>query len=466
MIKSSERNLTDGSLFRNLLFLSLPLLGQNAARVAQKVIDLFWLGRLGQDAVAAVGLVGPLTSLLTVLVVLGPFVGTQILVSERFGKGDERGARRMVFTGLTLVSVFGVAVGALMYVSSEPFVRLIVGLQGADVSSDMVMMASTYFAVYALGIPVFAASDIFEAGFVGWGDSKASMYINVLSVVGNIVLDPILIFGYGPIPALGIFGAALATVLGAFMGLLLGIALTVSGRRCTPLSWQAVSFDIGEYRELLEVGLPRTGQAVTRQVARLTMVGLVFAVGGVAGLVAYTAGNRIVSLVMIPARGIRQATQTIVAQNLGAKKSDRAIRMVWISVGTVFVLFTLLGAFQWFKPDLLLLTLIPETEGRAFDISISYLRLLVYSYPALGAFYMYQAGFDGAKQTQVSFVASLVQMWGLQLPLAAGVGLLLDSSIITVFWMIVVSYVVAALALGVYFYHNVESGKLYGLNPS
>ena len=307
--------IVEGSIPRTLVGLALPLVAQNVVRVAQQVVDTFWLGRLGETAVAAVGLTIPVLGVCFALLVT-PFVGTQILVSQRVGADDDAGAHRMVVHGFVLALLVGALVGGAVFLGAAPVVRLV----GAG--PDVAPLAALYLAVVGLGLPLAGASDAIEAGFVGRGDSRASLWINVATVAVNVVLDPILIFGVGPIQGMGVRGAALATVGGYAAGLSLALALALGPRM--HLARRHLSLTAADFRDLLSVGAPITGRQVVSQSVRVLLVGVVALAGGAPGLAAYTIGARVASVAVLPSRGLGQAAQSMVGQNVGADRPDRA----------------------------------------------------------------------------------------------------------------------------------------------
>ena len=460
MFDLDSNDITEGSLFRALLFLAAPLLVQNLVQVLQQVIDLFWLGRLSSDAVAAVGLALPVIALLFALVIYGPFVGTQVLVSQRVGGEDIPAARRAAFTGLVLAVVLGVAGGALLFVGARPLTALLTFTQPGTAANDVQGLAATYLAVIALGVPLAGMSDAVEAAFIGWGDSRAPLYVSIATVGVNLALDPVLIFGVGPAPALGIRGAALATVAGYGSGLLLAVALAARGRNGGMYSRATAVLDVDEFYELLDVGAPSAGQGVARQAVRVLIVSVVFVAGGAAGLAAYIVGSRVASIAFIPAIGLQQAAQSVVGQNLGAAQPARANRTTWLGVAIAVGGLAVVGVFQWFAPGAIATAFVPELTPRGFDLSVEYLRILAYGYPALGALYLFEAGFNGARRTRTSLVASLVQYWLVRLPIASVGALVLMYGVNAVFWAVTFSNLLGALGLGAYYRHEAVGGML------
>ncbi|WP_248895898.1 MATE family efflux transporter [Haloplanus halobius] len=456
-------DIVDGSIPRTLVGLALPLVAQNVVRVAQQVIDTFWLGRLGETAVAAVGLTIPVMGVLFALLVT-PFVGTQILVSQRVGADDGDGATRTVVHGLALALVLGAALGVGVFLVARPIVTLV----GAG--PDVAPAAALYLGVVALGLPLAAASDALEAGFVGQGDSRASLWINVATVAVNVVLDPILIFGVGPITAMGVRGAALATVAGYAAGLLLALALAL-GPRMT-LARRHLSLSVDDFRALLSVGAPITGRQVVSQSVRVLLVGIVAITGGAAGLAAYTVGARVASVAVLPSQGLGQAAQSMVGQNVGAGRPDRAGRTTRVGVAIAVAALAALGAVQWVVPGPVARIFVPDLSGDGFALTVDYLRILAYGYPAIGAVDLLLAGFNGASRTRTSFIADLVKYWGVRLPVAAlalpataavaifGVTLApgFDLGMPAVFWAVTGSNVAAAVGVAAYYARAVRGG--------
>ena len=453
MVDVSREEITDGSLVRALLVLAAPLVVQNFVIVAQQVVDTFWVGRLGQDAVAAVGAVFPVTAILfSVTTVM--MTGTQVLVSQRTGADDRSGARRATFHGATIALAAGTAVAAVVFVGAETIVSTLLS------SEEVVPLAAVYLAWLAALFPFASVGDALEGGFIGWGDSKASMYANVSAVVVNVALDPFLILGWGPFPRLGMQGAALATGIGYATSFLLMAAMFLRGRGEFELTPDAVGFDVGEYREIIDIGLPRGAQSAAQQAVRVVIIALVSAVGGSAGLAAYNIGAQVATVAFVPAQGLASAAQSVVGQNLGADRPDRASRTTWIGAAIAAVALTALGVFQWVAPEFIVTTFVPDMSAEGVALAVDYLQILVLGYWAIGAMYLFQSGFNGARKTKVSMVAGLLKYWGVRLPIAAVGGLWLGYDVHAVFWAVTISNVVAAVGAGLYYYYTTNTGML------
>ena len=459
MFDLSPEEITEGSLPRALVTLAAPLLVQNLVLVVQQAVDLFWLGRLSSAAVAAVGLALPVLGLVFALTITAPFVGTQVLVSQRIGGEDVPAARRTAATGLGLALALGAVGGLVLAVGARPLTELLTFARGGA-GGDVTRLATVYLGALALGLPFAAASDAVEGAFIGWGDSRAPLYISIATVATNLALDPVLIFGWGPAPALGVRGAAFATIAGYAGGFALALGLALAGRNGGMYSRAAATFDRDELHELLDVGAPVAGQGAARHVVRVLIVAVAFAAGGAAGLAAYTVGARIASIAFVPAHGLQQATQSVVGQNLGAELPDRARRATYLGVAIAAVGLGIIGVIQWLFPTVIATAFAPELTDRALAFSVDYLRILAYGYPAIGVAYLFEAGFNGARRTRTSFVATILQFWAVRLPIAAGAGVLLGVGVVAVFWAVTISNVVAAIGLALYYRYETSSGML------
>ena len=451
MFDVDREEITDGPIAATLVLLAAPLVVQNVVQVVQQLVDTFWLGRHSLEAVAAVGLNFPVTTLL-LMVTLGAMVGTQVLVSQRVGADDLAGGRRAAVNG----TILGVGVGLVVGLVAFWFARDIMNLFGADETTTR--YAAEYLAVYALMIPVLSASDVLEGGFVGWGDARAALYVNLLAVGVNVVLDPFLIFGWGPFPEFGVAGAALATGIGYGCGFALGLAMFVSGRDGFRLTREALSVEIDDWREIVDIGWPVAAQHSSSQLARVGMIWIVALVGGAAGLAAYTIGARVASVAFLPAMGLQKAAQSMIGQNLGAERPDRARRTTWAGVGIAVAVLTVVGLIQLAIPETLAVVFVPDATSAELALAADYLVILAVGYWAIGATYLLQAGFNGARRTRTSLIASLTQYWGVRLPVAIALAYPLGWDVHGVFWAVTISNVVAAIGLAAYYHYETRSG--------
>ncbi|EMA67776.1 MATE efflux family protein [Halorubrum aidingense JCM 13560] len=466
MFDTDRAAITDGPVGRVLLALAAPLVAQNLVYVANALVDTFWLGRVSEDAVAAVGLSLPIQSLLGATVVVAA-VGTQILVAQRAGGGDDADARRLAVNGALAAFAVTAAVAIPVVVYAEELVTLL----GADPA--LAGVTATYLAIIVAVLPVGAVGDTVENCFTAYGDTRAVFRVTVLSVLVNLVAAPALIFGVGPLTGLGVAGAALSTALSGVVGLVHVLAYAAGIRRDTfRLTREAFALDVGALREIVSVGLPLGGQRGVSELVRVLVVGLVAIAGGAAGVAAYTVGARVATLAIVPAIGMQQAAQSMIGQNLGADAPRRARRTTTVGTGIVVAAFLALGVVQFLFAGQIADLLAPDLTAAGRELSVLYLRILAASYWGLGGTYTLLAGFNGASRTRTSFVADLIKYWAIRFPIAVaavpatatfgafGVAVApgLGWGVEAVFWAVAVSNVAGFLGLGAYFLYTTRRG--------
>ena len=465
MFDLSQESITEGSISRALVVLSVPIIGMQIVHVINSIVDTFWLGRVGENAVAAVGLIVPVIALIGAVQVLASG-GTQIVVSQHVGSEDRPAARRVTFNGIVLTFVVFVAVAAVVILNAETVLRFI----GAG--PELAALSAVYLATLIAFYPVAAASDTAEYAYTAVGDSRAGLHINVLTAAVNFVLDPFLIFGWWVFPRLGVQGAAIASGVGMTVGALLTVVY-ISGYRDTfRLTRDSLSIDLGDVREILDVGAPLGVQRAIGQTVRVMVIGLVTIAGGAPAVAAYTVGARVAGIAIVPCTGMQQAAQSIIGQNLGADQASRAFRTTTVGIALAGGLLTLLGGVQWFLPELIVSGLVPDISGRARELTVFYLRVLAIGYPAMGATYLVFAGFNGASRTKTSMIVDAVKYWGIRFPIAlvaipatvtfgaygitASPGL--GWGVEAVFWAVTVSNILAFVGVGGYFLYTARDG--------
>lgn len=453
MPDTRSEEITEGPLGRVLAVLAAPMLVQNLVLVGQQVVDVFWVGRLGGDAVAAVGLIVPVIALLT----FGTWVagsGAQVIISQRVGASDTTGARRAAVHAIGVVVAVNLPLAVVVWFTARPLVGLL------DPGPTVAALAAAYLAVLGFSRVTAGVSDVIEKCYFGAGDSRTPMALNVTAILVNVGLDPVFIFGWGPAPGLGIEGAALATLTGYGVSAVAGLLLLFSRWTGFSLRLSAVRPDRETLGELLRVGLPSGGQSAGRQIARVVVVWIVSVAGGGAALAAYTIGARVASVVFVPAQAVGSAATTVVGQNLGADRPDRASKATWLGVGAGAVGLGALGIVQWLFPATLARLFVPEIGAETLRFTVAYLQILAYGYWALGTIYTVEAGFDGAGRTEISMYATMLQYWTVRVPIAAAGAFLLGLGALGPFWAVTISNVVAAVGLTGYFWHSTDTGML------
>jgi len=407
-LRGTHQDFTTGSLNRAILLLAIPMVLEMVLESLFAVVDVFFVGRLGADAVATVGLTESLLSLVFAIG-LGLSLSTTAMVARRIGEKDPEGAAvagaQAIFIGFGVSLLVGIP--SLIYASD------LLRLMGA--APAIVASGSGYARIALGGSGVLMFLFLNNAIFRGAGDAAIAMRLLWVSNIINLVLDPCFIFGLGPFPKLGVTGAALATFTGRGIGVLYQFYRLLRGTERIRILRSQVRVNWQVLLRLLRVSLTGILQFA---IAHTSWIGLVriISVFGSAALAGYTIAIRILIFVIMPSWGLSNAAATLVGQNLGARKPERAQISVW---HTGFYNMLFLGAVGIFflifaTPVIRLFTNDPEVV----PLAASCLRIL--SYGNIGYAYgmvMLQA-FNGAGDTVTPTIVNFFGFWLLEIPLA------------------------------------------------
>jgi MATE family, multidrug efflux pump len=407
-IRGSHQDFTTGSLNRAILLLAIPMVLEMVLESLFAVVDVFWVGRLGADAVATVGITESLLSLVFA-VGLGLSLSTTAMVARRIGEKDPEGA---AVAGVQAIAI-GLAVSLLMCLPCLFFAPNLLHLMGA--SPQIIAVGSGYARIALGGGGAILMLFLNNAIFRGAGDAAIAMRLLWVSNIINLILDPCLIFGVGPFPKLGVTGAALATFTGRSIGVLYQFYRLLRGTERIRIFRRQIHINLRVLLRLLRVSLTGILQFA---IAHTSWIGLVRIVSifGAAALAGYTIAIRIVVFIILPSWGLSNAAATLVGQNLGAKQPERAETSVW-RTGVYNMLFLgVVGIFSvlFAEPVVRLFT----HDPLVVPLAASCLRII--SYGNIGYAYgmvMLQA-FNGAGDTVTPTIVNFFGFWLLEIPLA------------------------------------------------
>ena len=428
-LRGSHQDYTSGSLNRAILLLAIPMVLEMVLESLFAVVDVFFVGRIGANAVATVGLTESLLSLIFA-VAIGLSMSTTAMVARRIGEKDPEDAS---VAGMQAI-ILGLSVSLLVGVPCFIFAPRLLQLMGA--SPEIVATGSGYARIALGGSGAILMLFLNNAIFRGAGDAAIAMRLLWVSNVINLVLDPCLIFGLGPFPRMGVTGAALATFTGRSIGVLYQFYRLGRGTERLPSLARHLRVNLAVLWRLIRVSITGILQFA---IAHTSWIGLVRIVStfGAAALAGYTIAIRIVIFVILPSWGLSNAAATLVGQNLGAGKPERAESSVWRTgfynmiflgaVGVVLILFA--------EPTVRLFTQDPDVV----PLAASCLRIL--SYGNIGYAYgmvMLQS-FNGAGDTITPTWVNLFGFWFLEIPLAYWLAIPMNLRSKGVFFSIVIA---------------------------
>jgi putative MATE family efflux protein len=435
-VRGSHQDFTTGNLNRAILLLAIPMVLEMVLESLFAVVDVFWVGRLGADAVATVGLTESLLSLVFA-VGLGLSLSTTAMVARRIGEKDPAGA---AVAGVQAIAI-GLAVSALIGIPCFFYAPDLLRLMGA--SPQIVAVGSGYARIALAGSGAIMMLFLNNAIFRGAGDAAIAMRLLWVSNIINLILDPCLIFGWGPFPKLGVTGAALATFTGRSIGVLYQFYRLLKGSERIRILRRQVHLDLAVFFRLLRVSLTGILQFAIADVSWIGLVRIV-SVFGSAALAGYTIAIRIVIFVILPSWGLSNAAATLVGQNLGARQPERAETSVWrtglynmVFLGAIGIVFIFLAV-----PVVRLFT----SDPLVVPLAASCLRILSYGNIAFAYGMVMLQAFNGAGDTLTPTLVNLVGFWFLEIPLAYFLAIPAHLQSNGAFYSIVVSEAAIAVA--------------------
>jgi putative MATE family efflux protein len=401
---SEKREVILNGRMRNVLWvLAVPVMLNNFIQTIYDLTDTYFIGKLGTTEIAAVQFVWPMMFFMMSIAV-GLSVATVALISQRTGSGDHRMTARIAGQTLTINFILSLGLGILSWV----FVDDVLSLLGAE--GALYDRAYEFISVMLFGLPTMFMMFAFNSIRTGIGDTYRPMIFGGLSVVTNIILDPIFIFTLG----MGVSGGALATVIarGAFAVIAIGTLFRKNAD--LKIEFKDLVPDLSILKNFLRIGLPASvGQATTSigfMVLNLFVIGY-----GEATLTAFSIGNRINGLILMPAMGIGSALATIVGQNLGANQPERVHQAVRTSVWMTTAILVLGGIVlvTFARPVIGFFT----TDPFVISQGVSYLVLITLSIPLMGFFQIFVGVFQGAGRTLYSMTLMLGRLWVVRIPM-------------------------------------------------
>ncbi|MDD4438264.1 MAG: MATE family efflux transporter [Tissierellia bacterium] len=434
--------LTEGKIRSALVRLALPIMGTSFIQMAYNLTDIMWLGRLSTDAVAAAGAAGFFLWFGSALVMIAQ-VGVGVNVSQLYGKGDLKGAKNYINNGIQLNLCIAILYSLFLYI----FRHQIIGffqIEDANVSR----MAVEYLTIISIGITFHFLNPVFSAILNSTGNSISPFKTNTIGLIVNIVIDPLLIFGFGPVPALGIKGAALATIMSQFF---VTIIFLIIGKKYDTIYSHVKLFNKPSFqiiKNIVKIGFPPFVQ-VGIHAGISIIITRILAVFGPVAIAVQSIGSQIESITWMTTEGFSSAISAFVGQNYGAGKIKR-IKEGYVQgiqiVGGIGIFATLLLIFGA-EP---LFALFTPNDPIAIKEGIIYLKILGLSQFLMAIEIGTTGAFNGLGKTIYPTVNGII-LNVLRIPAA----LILSKTVLGlsgVWWAITISSNLKGLVLFVLFY--------------
>ncbi|HSI70042.1 MAG TPA: MATE family efflux transporter [Gillisia sp.] len=441
-MKPPKNKYTEGKILTSLVSLALPIIFANILQTTYQLIDTFWLGRLGANAVAAVSLSFPIL-FLVLSVGSGLTLAGTVMVAQYKGAENQKMIDFSSSQSVFLILIISAVLALISFYSAGPLMRIIGA--GPEIYDDSV----AYFKVSSLGFVFLFLFFIFQSLMRGIGNVMLPVYVILFTVFLNLVLDPLFIYGYGPVPGFGVAGAAVASVVTQGLSAFIGMVILFRGKSGIKINLASMKINMENLKRTFNLGFPASIEQSTRALGMTMMVIIVTSFGSEI-VAAYGIGARILSFIVIPALGLAIATTSLVGQNIGARKIKRAEEVANLSNKVAFFGLTGMGILLFIVAEPLTAFFIPNDPEVIRDGAL-FIKIMAPSFGLLGVQQVTNGVFNGAGFTKASMLISILSLWVVRFPLAYVLSYNTSLSYEGIWWSFPISNLIAAIAAFTYF---------------
>jgi putative MATE family efflux protein len=368
--RTKIKDVTDGSIGRHLVRLTIPTIGGMVAMTVFNLTDTFFVSRLGTDALAAMGFTFPVVMLVGSLS-MGIAAGAGSVLARAMGKQDSHLMNRIATDGILLSVVAVLIVAAVGLITMDPVFRIL----GA--TETTLPLVKDYMAIWYWGVVAVIMPPVGDSSMRAMGDMKRPLIVMMVCAVLNVILDPIMIFGFLGFPAMGIAGASLATVISRAAGMITTLSFVHSRYGLLDFRYQNMLELLDSWKKILHIGIPSAVVRIFPQVLRAVLTSLAAGVGGVAAVAAVAAGSRIESFAIIIRGAVGVALVPMIGQNWGARRFERVDRARWL-LNRAAVVYGCL-AFAVMLPAALSIARIFSSDPEVIDRTRWYLWIMMFA---------------------------------------------------------------------------------------
>ena len=441
LINIQNKSITEGPILKSVISLAAPVAMGMFMEFALSTTDYFWVGKLGptaQDSITSSLIV--IWTILAITAIIS--VGLTALISRNIGSGNIEKVIYFIKQGFALAIILGISTAVTGTFLAGDI------LEFMKAGAETIRHGTPYLRIFFASVILLFLMETSYAIFRASGDTRTPMKVGVIVVVINMILDPLLIFGAGPIPALGVAGASLATAIAFLSGTVLLFTLIYKGKLGYKLPhWRTVATSLSGMLKIVKIGLPMSSHQLVFMMVYWFLIIIVHSYGVNAGA-AMGIGNRMESFCYLIGYGISLAAATMVGQNLGAGKPDRAARCAWYAVGLGVAVSAFVSIFFFVIPRQIVG--IFSNDPYVVPMATDYLIILGLSQITMTIELVLEGSFTGAGDT---IPPMLVMVPGhlLRIPLAYYLCFTLDLGLNGVWWTLTITTTIKAIILAFWF---------------
>lgn len=404
----ATRDLTRGSIPRNLIFLAWPQMVSGSLQTLDVLADLVWAGFIGSRAIASIGLAQAWTQLV-MTARMGLDTSTRAMVSRAVGAGNIPLANHVAMQSFFFSGAISLTLAVLGVLFTEMLLRLL-GASDGIIAQGALYMRYQFVASFTMSM-LWMGSSVLQAS----GDTITSMKAQFISRILHIILSPLLMFGWLGFPEFGLAGAALANALAQVAGAGMNFYVLFNGSSRLQLSFKGFRLDFPVLKRMVQIGIPASITGMERAMAHVIVVGLVVPFGDFS-LAAFSITERVQMFVNLGSMGLGNSAGILVGQNLGAQRPERASATVWWALGFVLLANFLVGGLILLFPTAFLSVFTRETA--LLEAGVPWLQIRVIGFMVMGAGMVFMNSFNTAGDTGIPMWVTLFTMWGIEVPVA------------------------------------------------
>ncbi|NLI55523.1 MATE family efflux transporter [bacterium] len=429
--------------------LGWPVMVSSILESVYHLVDTFWLGHLpaGESGNAVAGLQLAFPSMWFLLSFAAGFAMAGIaLVSQFTGANENEKANFAASQVLSITVISSIILGIIGYFFIPIIINLLTNVE------ELTTVANAYLKVISLGFPFMFINSVFRSIMISYGDTLTPMYVTIFTNILNIFLDPLLIFGLGPFPKMGIVGAAVATIFSMFIASIFALYFLTSGKKGIHVKTRYLKPEVNWIKKIFKIGLPAAIGSSAEALGFVVLTGIIGRLNNArVAIAAYGIGDRILSFSNVTVDGLGEGLTTIIGQSLGAKKEDRATHSAYRGMAFMFLLLCIETAIIVIFRRNLVSLFIPNE----IDIINEATKFILYFAPAIPTFGVIRgimSAFHASGNNTPNMIISFLRLWGLRVPLSYIFGFVLKMNSTGVWIGMTISNFITMLVAIIFFF--------------